>query len=572
MNCKLFIFSIIMTGAFVCTAQNASPCDTAYIIDLHKNAELFSKGIEEKYKENDTEAIKNFEEALKYYPEDDASMYELSALYLNDPKKIADAFNMIEQATKLKPENKWYKLRLARFYTQDQNFQAAKDIYEELFEKDPGNLEYFEYYIEILLNTREYDKALDVLNTIEGQIGQNEYISLQRIDIYTEQNNETKIFEEFEKLIEIAPENTRYASMLAVMYKKANRNEDAFRIYQKIKEIEPENENINISLMEYYLDTNQNDKAFNEFIEALKNKNLDYAIKVNIYNIWFERKDQTDKKVQNEAQKAGEIFLEVYPEQSMGYFILGSIYQTLSDFTKAKDYYEKALERDKKNLEVYFNLCLTDISLDQYSDLIAHSDAAIQCNQLIPVFYLFKGIGCIKTKDYEQAITTLEKGRKISTTKELSRDFNIYLGDSYHYLNNKKEMYKAYDRALAIEPDNIYLLNNYAYFLSLDNKDLDKALEMSEKTIQQEPKNPTYLDTYAWVLYKMGRYSEAKKFMKKVFKYEKKPQGTNYEHRGDILFKLGDTKEAVKNWEKAKKFDDASEFIDKKIAEQKLYE
>ena len=237
MNCKLLIFSIIITGAMVCSAQSPSPTDTIYTTDLQKNAELFSKGIEEKYKENEPEAIKYFEEALKYFPQDDASMYELSALYLNDPQKIADAFNMIEQAAKLKPDNKWYQLRLAQLYSQDRNYQAAKEIYKVLFEKDPQNIEYFDFYIETLLNTRELDEALDVLDVREEQIGQNEYISLQRIDIYREQNNEQKIFEEFEKLIEIAPENTRYASMLAVMYRNAKRDEDAFRIYQRIKEI-----------------------------------------------------------------------------------------------------------------------------------------------------------------------------------------------------------------------------------------------------------------------------------------------------------------------------------------------
>ena len=499
-------------------------------------------------------------------------MYELSALYLNDPQKIADAFNMIEQAAKLKPDNKWYQLRLAQLYSQDRNYQAAKEIYKVLFEKDPQNIEYFDFYIETLLNTRELDEALDVLDVIEEQIGQNEYISLQRIDIYREQNNEQKIFEEFEKLIEIAPENTRYASMLAVMYRNAKRDEDAFRIYQRIKEIEPENENVNISLMEYYLDKNQNEKAFLEFIAALKNKNLEYSIKVNIFNLWFEGKDQNDKKIQAEARETGEIFLDIYPEQPMGYFIIGNIHLTSSDYPKAKEYYLKALEKDKKNLEVYFNLCFADISLEDYNDLIAHADEAIQCNQLIPIFYLFKGIGYINIDDYEQAIKVLEKGRKLSTSNDLTRDFNIHIGNAYLSLGKRHEMYLAYDRVLAIEPDNIFILNNYAYFLSLDNKDLDKALAMSEKTIKAEPKNGTYLDTYAWVLYKMGRYEEAKKYMKKAFKYEKNPQGTNYEHLGDILFKLGDKKGAVKNWKKAKNFSDTSEFLDKKITDEILYE
>ena len=140
-------------------------------------------------------------------------------------------------------------------------------------------------------------------------------------------------------------------------------------------------------------------------------------------------------------------------------------------------------------------------------------------------------------------------------------------------LKNNKKAFESYDRVLRAKPDNIYVLNNYAYYLSLDNHDFDKALQMSAKTIQAEPKNPTYLDTYAWILYKLDRYDEALKYMNKVFKYDKNPQGINYEHLGDIQYKLGDTKNAVKNWKKAKKAGgEVSDFLDKKIKDERLYE
>jgi tetratricopeptide (TPR) repeat protein len=133
-------------------------------------------------------------------------------------------------------------------------------------------------------------------------------------------------------------------------------------------------------------------------------------------------------------------------------------------------------------------------------------------------------------------------------------------------------MYKQYDRVLKNDPENIYVLNNYAYFLSVDNIRLEDALKMSAMTIEKEPKNPTYLDTYAWVLYKLERYKEAKKWMEKVFTYDKNAGSVSYEHYGDILYKLGETKDAVQNWKKAKQLGEASEFIDQKIKDEKIYE
>ena len=190
-----------------------------------------------------------------------------------------------------------------------------------------------------------------------------------------------------------------------------------------------------------------------------------------------------------------------------------------------------------------------------------------------PLFYFFNGLAYYNINDYEKAIAVLEKGRKLSANKDLTASFDMSIGDTYIVLKNHKKAFEAYDRVLRSNPNNISVMNNYAYYLSLDNQDLERALEMSAKTIKAEPKNATYLDTYAWVLYKLGRYQEAKKYMDKVFKYDKNPNGTNFEHYGDILYKLGDKKNAVKNWKKAKNAgDEVSEFLDQKIKDEKLYE
>ena len=160
----------------------------------------------------------------------------------------------------------------------------------------------------------------------------------------------------------------------------------------------------------------------------------------------------------------------------------------------------------------------------------------------------------------------------MSADKKLTASFDTSIADIYHELGNKEKAYQYYDRVLKNDPENVYVLNNYAYFLSVENKRLDDALKMSATTVEKEPKNVTYLDTYAWVLYKLERYKDAKKWMEKLFSYDKNPQGVNYEHYGDILYKLGDVNKAVQNWKKAKKLGDTSEFIDQKIKDEKIYE
>lgn len=575
MKYKLLIFSLLLAFSNVIFAQSEIPvqevpADSIVKQDLAKNAEYFSKGLEEKYNENYPVAIYNFEQALLFYNDDDASMYELADLY-QMVGRDTEAYSMISRAAELQPDNKWYQMRLARFCAKDGDYQSFIDIYDKLIENEPENLEYLEAYINVLLRMGDYEKVLEKLNVLEEQMGKNEYIFLQRIQIYDEQGKKDKAIEEMEKLVEFMPENTHYIALLAEAYRKVKRDKEAYKQYLKIKEIEPDNQYINISLMDYYQSMGELDKAFAEFIAAIKNKNLDYETKAQIYDFWFQKQDVKDAI--DDAEAAGNAFIEMYPEKCIGYYIIGTVYFNKQDYATAKEYYQMALERESNNFSTLYQLALCCIDLNDYQGLIEISDKAKSIYPEQPLFYLFNGIGYFNLNDYENTIKILEKGRNLSANKDLTADFDTYIGDTYMLLKNNKKAFEAYERVLRAKPDNIYVLNNYAYYLSLDNHDFEKALQMSAKTIQAEPKNPTYLDTYAWILYKLDRYDEAKKYMDKVFKYDKNPQGINYEHFGDILYKMGDVKNAVKNWKKAKKAGgEVSDFLDKKIKDEKLYE
>ena len=538
--------------------------------NLAQNAEAFSKGIEEKYNENFDIAIGYFEEALKAFPKDHASMYELSALYTN--KGLTEkGFEMIKNAVELDSTNKWYKIRLAEFYKFNYDYESFVAIYDELLEDEPNNLEYLEVYIDALLQLERFEQMIEKLDVFEDNIGVSEYISMMKVETYNLLGNKDKVVEELEKLTKAFPYETRYMSILAETYMQSGRDKDAFNVYLKIKELNPEDPYINSSLLEYYLKQGELDKAFEEFILMIKNKNLDYNTKSQIYEYWFDQKDD-DANTIEEAKSAGEAFIEMYPEKDLGYYIIGSVHFNSKDFVSARKYYQDAIARDSSDFASWYQLIFTDLELDDVEDLYEHTSIALRFYPEQPLFYLFNGASLIDMEKYEDAVKVLEKGRFMSANKELTINFDTYIADIYYELGDKEKMYKQYDRVLKNDPENIYVLNNYAYFLSVDNIRLEDALKMSAMTIEKEPKNPTYLDTYAWVLYKLERYKEAKKWMEKVFTYDKNAGSVSYEHYGDILYKLGETKDAVQNWKKAKQLGEASEFIDQKIKDEKLYE
>lgn len=564
---KLFFLtlSLLLTSSIAFCQDTIQPK-----ISLAQNAEYFSKGIENKYNENYDVAIECFENALKAFPEDHASMYELSMLYAM--KGLQEkGFEMMKNAVTLDSTNKWYQIRLADFYKQSYDYESFVNIYSKLLENEPNNLEYLEVYIDALLHLERHEELIEKLNVFEDNVGVNEYLSMMKVDIYNMLGDRDNVTKEIEKLSNAFPYDTRYLSMLATVYNQSGREKDAYEIYLEIKELNPDDPYVSTSLLEYYHNQGELDKAFEEFILSIKNKNLDYNTKLQIYEYWFNDRESNENTIK-EAEVTGKTFIEAHPDKELGYYVIGTVYYNNEDYAEANRYYSEAVKRDSSSFMSWYQLIITDLELNAIEDLYEHTIKVQRFYPEQPLFYLFNGLALIEMDRYEEAIKVLEKGRFMSADKELSADFDTYIADIYHELGNKEMMYKYYDKVLKNNPENDYVLNNYAYFLSVDGVRLEDALKMSAITIEKDPKNVTYLDTYAWILYKLGRYKEAKKWMEKVFSYDKNAGGVNYEHYGDILYKLGEKEKAVQNWKKAKKLGGTSEFIDQKIKEEKIYE
>ena len=134
-------------------------------------------------------------------------------------------------------------------------------------------------------------------------------------------------------------------------------------------------------------------------------------------------------------------------------------------------------------------------------------------------------------------------------------DFYAIMGEIYHNKGEKEKAYAAYDSCLQWKPDQVMTLNNYAYYLSLEGKQLDKAYKMSKKTVDSEPDNPTYLDTFAWILHLTGQDLEAKAIIKHALVYGGNESAAILDHYAEILYKLNEQDLAFRYWEQADKID-----------------
>jgi tetratricopeptide (TPR) repeat protein len=307
--------------------------------------------------------------------------------------------------------------------------------------------------------------------------------------------------------------------------------------------------------------------------EVFKNPSLNIDAKIRMVFPYLNAFQQNDTTKKAEALELCKIMAETHSEQAKAHAMYADfLYQDGQD-SLALQVYETALELDKSVYEVWQQTFFIRNDLKQFEALIKVTEQTIELFPNKPLPYLFNGIAKSQLKQYKAAAEAYLTGLEMVVKNDLLKSqFYSSLGDVYHNLKEYAKSDSAYDAALNLDANNSYVLNNYSYYLSLRKEQLDKAKEMSARSLELEPNSNSFLDTYGWILYQLGEYADAKKYIEKAIENGGQDNAVIIEHYGDVLYKLGDTEGALQQWIKALSLGSESEFIKKKIEEKKLYE
>lgn len=310
--------------------------------------------------------------------------------------------------------------------------------------------------------------------------------------------------------------------------------------------------------------------------EVFSDPQVDIASKVLMLNTY------TKGIAQIRAAKASSVELEqfvktlfeqlvaAYPSDANVHLVGGDLFMTTEEDLKAKEQYLKAVRLGSGSFEAWQNLLYLDHEMNQIDSLIAHSEEALELFPNQGMVHYFNGYGHLLKKHYREAASSLEQAKRLSTSNAaFVSEINAMLGDSYNGAKEYAKSDKAYDEALAFNPNNDVVLNNYSYYLALRKENLEKAEKMSTQLVKSFPDNPSYVDTHAWVLYAREKYKEARRTIEKLI-ITGKASATHYEHYGDILFQLGEIDNAVTQWQKAKQQAGGNAQLDKKITNRRL--
>ncbi len=517
-------------------------------------------------------AISQYESILSKNPRHSASMYELAQLYF-EAGDLSSAARFGEQAAEIEPENKWYKLLLVEIYGKAGQKKELLETCEKLVEQDPGNLDYLYELSNAYLMNDDGNNAIKTYNKIEELLGVTEEISLQKQKIFLIENKMDQAAAEINKLIvEFPDQKTRYLSMLAEMYMKAGKFDEADTYYQQILASDPENQYIHITLADYYRQRGDKKRSFDELKIGFNSPALDIDTKIRVLLSYF-TVDEMYNQNKADVFELAEILVKTHPNDPKAHSMYGDFLLDDKKYSEARTEFREVIAVDSSRYAVWESLLNAEIQLADYNALAQESNRAIELFPLLPVPYLFYGIALLEQKQNDEAIKSFNTGVKlVSGNNLLLVQFYTYLGDAHNRAKNFRLSDESYEKALIIDPENSFVLNNYSYYLSLRNENLTKAETMSAKAVKLDPENAANMDTYGWVLYKLGRYQEAETWVEKAVAATPKSDPDLMEHLGDINFKLGKTDKAMELWQEALKAGKGSEFLDKKIKEKKMYE
>lgn len=468
----------------------------------------------------------------------------------NDSTAVAD----VKKASELSPGNNAYLERLGAGYFSMNDLEEATKAYEKLAENSPERSDVLDILAQLYGRQKDYDKMLDVLQRMETLEGANEDLTLAKMRVYSLQGKKQEEFNELKSMAAKYPNDMNYRVMMGNWLLQNGKADEAYRQYEEVLQAEPGNTDARMSLIDYYRTTGLDLKADSLQEALLLSPKTPKDSKIILIRQAVSESEQQG----GDSTKVLNLFRKILaePQETSDMAELCAAYMTLKNMPQ--DSISKVLEMvlaiSPDNAGARLQLIQTEWNRQDFDRVAELSRQAIDYNPDEMAFYYFLGLAYVQKDDDDSALEALRRGVSqinSQSNKDLVSDFYAIMGDILHDKKLDEEAYAAYDSCLQWKDDNYGCLNNYAYYLSEENRELAKAEQMSYRTVQAEPDNPTFLDTYAWILFKRKKYAEAMQYINMAVDNDTTKSAVITEHAGDIHAVNGDIEGAIKFWQQA---------------------
>ena len=514
---------------------------------------FFLEAICERAKGNSDAAFDLLRHCVEIDSTKSEAYYYLSQYY-GALKQKDKAIACIEKAAALEPSNSTYQETLANAYINLHQYDKAAAVLESLYDKHRDRDDVLGVLIQLYEEQHEYESAIKTLTLLETVEGKSERLSYAKSNFYTQLGDKKAAIAEMKHLADQYPNDQNYRGLYANALFVNGQKKKALEIYDDILRIEPDNRNALMALLAYEKDEGDPDKADALTEKVLLSKNITSQDRILLMR----------QEIGQSEQEGGDSTRVLYlfrkmldqPQMDADIAILCATYMNLKQMPNdtISGVLEQVLKVAPDNAAARLQLVSYAWQANDMNRIISLCQDARQYNPDEMAFYYYQGIAYYREGQLDQALNAFHNGIDVITQQSdpnIVSDFYAVMGDILHQKGNDKEAFAAYDSCLVWKDDNYGCLNNYAYYLSEKGIQLDKAEQMSYRVIKAEPKNATYLDTYAWILFKQGRYTEAKIYIDQTLQCDSDTSAVLLEHAGDIYYFAGEKERAVDFWQQA---------------------
>lgn len=500
----------------------------------------------------------------------DAAWYYLSKVAMAE-KDMELAESSLKMAISIDPDNFWYRYYIASIYSYTDRPELAIDTYEKLLEDFPKRSDLYFDLVEFYSSQREYQKALDMIDEIEKVFGMTESTAMYRFNLLRIMDRQVEAFDVLRKY------NERYSSpyVLSTLadYEMSMYNDStALAYYSEALDIASDYSPALLGMAETYRVTRRYDDYFRVLYRYMDNHDVPVEAKSEYLVAVLQRVDSRFwKSFQQQLDSVVVKILDTHPDDSVALHTAGVYYYSTGQKDKAKERFRENALLYPESVTVSADYVEYLMYAQEWEALSIEGRSAFERFPEETAFLEMAGIGDYNMEEYDkllQLCNTILETAPADSSKTLRTWSTI--GDVHYQRGDRKKAFKAYEKALKINPDYTYVLNNYAYYLSEEGRKLNKALEMSRKTIEAEPNNATYLDTYAWILFLQGKAAEAKPHFKHAMLYGGKDSAVILDHYAEVLFELKEYDMAFIYWNMAlQKNDGKVPGIEEKVRKRK---
>jgi tetratricopeptide (TPR) repeat protein len=536
-------------------------------VDTHFQ-EVFFKAQLEKAKGNKAKAHELFVQCVGLEPRNAAVHYEVGKYELSELNNAAEALTHAKMCVESDPANAWYQQLLAQSYASLSKYDAAIKAFREVVRLSPDNYEMMYELANVQLYANKQQDAIATYDLLESKTGVYEELSVQKHLLYEQLKQYEKAGLELERLAEQYPDEPRYWGMAAQFYQRYGLMNKAAKSLENMVKADPSNGQVHWQLSEYYATQGDEKRSYDELKLAFATTDVPIDQKVMVLMRYYSLTQQRPERLPD-AYALLVLTEQVHPNEAKAYAMYGDFLARDGKLNEALQKYKKALELGASMSLIWKQVLELEAEISDFAALSKDAPKALELYPLVPEFYYFNGLAQQQQKNPAKAVDAFNLGKELVVDNPiLLKRFYAALGESYNSLKQFDKSDAAFEEALRIDPADVFVMNNYAYYLALRKAKLDSAANLSARSNELQPGMASFEDTYAYVLFRQGKHEEALVWMKKAMAHGE-VSADMHEHLGDILFHLGKTDEAVNEWKQAAAKPGASSKVNDKMNQRR---